>query len=313
MSGNSLDTQASIPRYPLRLSRVGLRGVRKPLEILRPDRVAQITASFDIFVDLPADRRGSDLSRDSHALASIVDETVVTPVSSFEGVCRTLVDLTMEKHPYSSFGMVRAEGELFLKRGTETRTSCFESYRLFAEATRQKRSSSKAESTTAIGVEVVGMTACPCAMEGCRELLLTSNPNLSTDTLRAIPIISHNQRNRTRLMLTFGEENSQVDVLDLIDIVAEAQSAPTVSVLKRPDEAALVLRAHQNPRFVEDVARMALALCAMRLADLPGETLATVYSESEESIHQHDVRVEHSSLFKEIRAQLAAGQAPRAV
>ena len=47
------------------LHQVGLSGIRKPLTIRRPDRVVTLTATFDLTVDLPSTRKGSDLSRNA--------------------------------------------------------------------------------------------------------------------------------------------------------------------------------------------------------------------------------------------------------
>ena len=79
-------------------------------------------------------------------------------------------------------------------------------------------------------------------------------------------------------------------------------SSPTYEVLKRSDEAKVVLQAHLEPKFVEDVVRTILAKVLERYPDLPDETLVTARSESEESIHKHNAFAERVSTLGDIRA-----------
>ncbi|MCI4373415.1 MAG: GTP cyclohydrolase, FolE2/MptA family, partial [Thermoplasmata archaeon] len=70
------DVHAMSPaRGRLQLRSVGLSGIRKPLSVRRPDRVNVLAATIHLAVDLPADRKGSDLSRNAEILAEIVDRT----------------------------------------------------------------------------------------------------------------------------------------------------------------------------------------------------------------------------------------------
>jgi len=99
------------------------------------------------------------------------------------------------------------------------------------------------------------------------------------------PVISHNQRNISTLMIEVPGLN-EVEANDLIDILEQSFSSPTFEILKRSDEATVVINAHRNPKFVEDVVRDILAKVLERYHDLPDEVKVTVRSESEESIHK---------------------------
>jgi parallel beta-helix repeat protein len=88
---------------------------------------------------------------------------------------------------------------------------------------------------------------------------------------------------------------------DLIGIVEESFSSPTYEVLKRSDEAKVVVHAHQQPRFVEDVVRTILGKLLERYPKLPDDTLVTVRSESEESIHKHNAFAERITTLGEVR------------
>jgi len=102
-----------------------------------------------------------------------------------------------------------------------------------------------------VGVEVQGMTACPCAQETVRNIVSNEVPGFRK-LAGEVPMISHNQRNRTTLMIEVPE-HVEVEADDLIDIVESSISSPTFGILKRKDEGNIVLRAHRNPKFVEDV------------------------------------------------------------
>ena len=113
-------------------------------------------------------------------------------------------------------------------------------------------------------------------------------------------MISHNQRNRTRLLLEFDGDGT-VEVDDLIDAIERAQSSPTYAILKRGDEGRVVLNAHRNPKFVEDVLRDLLASLPERFPNIPDSTVVQATTVSEESIHKYNVEAAHQLTFGELR------------
>ncbi|HKZ48193.1 MAG TPA: GTP cyclohydrolase, FolE2/MptA family, partial [Thermoplasmata archaeon] len=80
------DVQARPAENRFRLTRVGVTGVMKPVQVRRPHRAVTLTATFDVFVDLPADQRGSHLSRNLEAVGELVDDSVRGPVPSLEAL-----------------------------------------------------------------------------------------------------------------------------------------------------------------------------------------------------------------------------------
>jgi GTP cyclohydrolase-4 len=96
-------------------------------------------------------------------------------------------------------------------------------------------------------------------------------------------------------------ERFSVEADDLIGLVEGSQSSPTYEILKRPDEAQVVLDAHRNPKFVEDVVRDLLKKVADSYPDLPDEVAVSVRSESEESIHKHNAVAERITTMGELR------------
>ncbi|MCI4349741.1 MAG: GTP cyclohydrolase MptA [Thermoplasmata archaeon] len=295
------DVHASTPASGhLTLDRVGIEGIRKPLLVQRADRVITLGASFAISVDLPASRKGSDLSRNAELLADTIDWPEASPVASLESACATIARDLLTRHPYASRSEVSGEAEYFLSRGRPGGRASLENFGLFASAV-GSRNGGAVDVRRSIGAEAVGMTACPCAMETARSQLREEFPQLASPELEALPIVSHNQRNRTRLVLELsGVEEVEAD--RLVEAIEAAQSSPTYAILKRADEARVVLDAHRRPKFVEDVVRDLLASIPARFPELSDGDVARVRTTSEESIHKYNVVAEHRATFRELRA-----------
>ena len=114
------------------------------------------------------------------------------------------------------------------------------------------------------------------------------------------PVITHNQRNVCTVIMT-TDDSVSIEADELIDIVNDSFSSPTFEVLKRDDEATVVINAHKNPRFVEDMVRAVLTKIVNRYSGLSDDTLVTVKSESEESIHKHNAFAERTATMGELR------------
>lgn len=247
-----------------------------------------LIVTMDLFVDLPASQKGSHMSRNLELISEIIDQNLQTPVSDLETFCASTAELLLKKHEYATCSEVKGEAEYFLDIIYPSGQKGSEPYKLVAEA-RAKRDG---EMKKLIGVKVIGMTACPCAMEIVRKL----EPY---DKNSSVP--THNQRNIGTLMIEVPQKTRVVDADDLIDIVEKAFSSPTYSILKRKEEAELVLRAHAKPKFVEDVVRDILSAVLTKYKDLPDEVLVIARSESEESIHKHNAFAERVTTLGELR------------
>lgn len=282
------------------LRSVGIDGVRVPLRVRRRDRDVELTAQFSIAVDLPANRKGSDLSRNAQLLAEVTERTAEAPVPSLEAACSGIARELLVRHPYATESSVVASAEYFLRQEFAAGRGSFEDYLLLAEARASRTPSGAVAVRRAIGAEAVGMTACPCAMETCRERLAHDYPLLEDPRLQGLPIVTHNQRNITRLLFE-AEESVEVEADDLLRAITAAQSSPTYAILKRGDEAQVVLNAHRNPKFVEDVVRDLLTDLPKRFPSLPDAVVVRAETRSEESIHKYDVRASHQTTLGELR------------
>ncbi len=295
------DIHALAPaRGQLKLRSVGVSGIRKPLTVHRRGATHTLAVTFEVAVDLPSDRKGSDLSRNAEILAEIVDETATRPAESLENACSSIAAELLRRHAYASEASVRASAEYFLRQGVSESKRSFEDYTLLAEARATRAAGGAVALARAVGAEAVGMTACPCAMETCRERLLREYPRLDDPSLRDLPMITHNQRNRTRLVFEL-DGGGEVEAEEVIAAIEAAQSSPTYAILKRGDEAQVVLAAHRNPKFVEDVLRDLLASLPGRFPRLEDAVAVRASTVSEESIHKYNVEASHRVTFGELR------------
>jgi len=264
------DVQSGPSSSNFKITRVGVTGVKKLVHIKRPDKntASPLVVKMDLFVDLPASQKGSHMSRNLELVSDIIDMNLQKPVSDLESFCATIAKLLLKKHEYATFSEVKAEADYFLERTYPSGKKGLEPYKLLAEA----RANNNGEIKKLIGVKVIGMTACPCAMEVIRKLD------------------------------GYGEKDvPPIDANDLIDIAEQSLSTPTYGILKRREEGQLVFDAHKNPKFVEDVVRDILNTILEKYKELHDDVLVVVRSESEESIHKHNAFAERVTTLGELR------------
>ncbi|WP_246083393.1 GTP cyclohydrolase, FolE2/MptA family [Nonomuraea diastatica] len=147
--------------------------------------------------------------------------------------------------------------------------------------------------TQSVGATII--TACPC-MQGYALIDLVDELGLTAaDGLRLlsrVPIATHSQKGRATLTVRAPDLADLPGHHVLYRALAD-HTVLTQELLKRPDEYALVRRAHLRPQFVEDVARdTAVGLARQLLTtdqDLRRLTIH-VLADSYESIHGHDIQ-----------------------
>lgn len=300
------DVQSHRAARPFRLTRVGVTGVVKPIRVSRGGKANHLVGSFDVFVDLPAQQRGTHMSRNIEAVNRVIDEHVRKETASLEDLASGIAHALLEKHEYAAETEAHVRADYFRERRTpQTQAPTLEKYVLLASAhvaraTQTNRATQGSPEgdveRRTIGVEVIGMTACPCAMEGTRTILAQRGHDVA-----GFPTITHNQRNVATLLVE-TPAGHMVEADDLIDICEASLSAPTFELLKRGDETALVMMAHDHPRFVEDVVREMLHAVVTRYGALPDDALVVARSEAEESIHKHNAYAERTTTLGELRA-----------
>jgi len=291
------DCQSRRVENSFKLTRVGVTGILKPVVVRRHGRDNHLVAEIDVFVDLPSTQRGSHMSRNVEVVTEMVDESVRTRVGSLEQMAANICRELLTRHDYASFAEVRMAADYFLERRPLGGKTSLEPFKLIAKAT-ARRGNGLMKS---IGVEVRGMTVCPCAAETARSIVLENAPGFDK-CAASVPMVSHNQRNKTTLTVEVPV-HVDVEADDLIEIVESSLSSPTYGILKRKDEANMVLRAHRNPKFVEDVVREILGKLLKKYPRLDDSVHVTVRSESEESIHKHNAFAERVTTLGELRSR----------
>ncbi|MFW6142003.1 MAG: GTP cyclohydrolase MptA [Candidatus Saliniplasma sp.] len=289
------DVQNMKAEKRFKITRVGVTGVKKPIVVHRPWGDVTLNAEIDVYVDLPSKQKGSHMSRNVEVTGEVVDKSVREPVDGLENLTAQMCEILLERHEYATYSEVEINADYFLEKKSPKDRSSLENYTIKAKAEAVR----DGELRKYIGVTAVGMNACPCAMETVKNYYVQKYPELE-GSIDKIPFITHNQRNKSTVMMEVPDDE-YIEVNDLIGIIEDSLSSSTHEILKRDDEAAVVIQAHENPKFVEDVVRDILSKLLEKYDHLPDSTHVDVKSESEESIHKHNAFAERVTTFGELR------------
>jgi GTP cyclohydrolase-4 len=186
---------------------------------------------------------------------------------------------------------VRARTTFFLQQTNPGGKPTLESYGLTARVTQKRGGPVRRR----LGVEVIGASACPCAMETARHKFAEMGKPVPDD----IPFITHNQRNVVICEVDLAGD--EIEAADLVALCESSLSAPTYGYLKRGDEGDLVIQSHNDPKFVEDVVREVLHQSMERFPELPESSVIFVSSEAQESIHKHNAYAERRTTLGALR------------
>ncbi len=231
------------------IDKVGVKGLRYPITVKDRAKAVQCTVGlFDLFVSLPHNFKGTHMSRFIEVLNDYHGEI---SMEKFEDI----LDKIKGKLDAKSAHM-NVEFPYFMeKRAPVTGTPGLMSYTCFMRGSLAERFD------LIVGVEVPVTTVCPCS----REISEYG---------------AHNQRGLVRVQLRFRKF---FWIEEIIEIVESSVSSEVYSMLKRPDEKFVTEKAFDNPMFVEDVVRAALA----RLREKNNFPWYRIEAENFESIHNH--------------------------
>lgn len=284
------------------LSRVGIQGLKRPVKIIRPEREVILIPTFDISVNLPAEQKGSHMSRHVEVIHRAVDQAIGKKNDSVERLVERIARELLSSHEYATYADVKLKADYFMNKTSPDDRKVVENYKLIAEARIDRDGDDPWRS---LGVEVYGMSACPCAMENVRVLMKEELRSRGVDedrisVLDMIPVPTHNQQNRAYVEIGM-KGDMDIEAEDLIELVERNLSSPTYEILKRKGEAEIVLNAHRNPKFVEDIVRDIIDNFLDVYRNLPDDAILHVRSISEESIHKHEAFAERISALGELR------------
>jgi len=235
----------------LPIDKVGVRGLRIPLQVRDKARVFQNTvATVGMFVDLPQEFKGTHMSRFVEVLNSHGSEVHVENIPDMLRL--------MQQRLKSTNAHLELEFPYFLvKHAPVTGKEGVVDYNVRFDA----------------------------SMEGdCFDILMTVQTTLTTlcPCSKAISRYgAHNQRGVATVQIRSREVVWIEDVIALCEL---SGSSEMYSLLKREDEKAVTERAYENPVFVEDLVRN----IAQRLNADPGIHWYRVEAENQESIHNHN-------------------------
>jgi GTP cyclohydrolase-4 len=303
------DVQATRSEVAINLSRVGVTNVKKLVKVARPNkRPIILISTFNMYVDLPSDRRGANLSRNFEVIDEVLEEMVKSPVYEIEDLCGEVARRLLKRHEYATRSEVHMDSELIVKRKTpHTEMQSQKVVKVFAKAVAQR--GENIDVRKVIGAEVVGITACPCAQEIMRasaeeELHRLEIPQQKIDAfLGKIPMATHNQRGRGIISVeTSG--SYEVPLNTIIGIIERSMSTMSYELLKRGDEYEVVKSAHENPKFVEDCVRDMAKNVINDFGKLPDDAIVKIKQINEESIHQHNAFAELSTTMGQLRSEI---------
>jgi GTP cyclohydrolase-4 len=305
------DIQANKPKIPINLTRVGVTNVKKLVAVKRKDkRPVMLISTFDIFVDLPSDRKGANLSRNFEAVDEVLEKAVNMPVYEIEQLCSDVALNLLVRHEYATRAEVHLKSEYVIKRESpSTKMECQEVVEIFAEAKASREDAGNISITKLIGAEVVGMTACPCAQEIMTDNARKQLEEIGVDNrkiaefLHRVPMATHNQRGRGIISIEVASDDF-ISLEKVISIIERSMSSSVFELLKRSDEAMVVQTAHKNPKFVEDCVRTMAQNVVKEFKDLPDDAIVTIKQINEESIHRHNAFAERVATMGELRNEI---------
>ncbi len=244
------DVQSSPDLRHLPIDKVGIKDIRHPVLVKdRSQGVQHTIASFNMYVELPHNFKGTHMSRFVEILNS---HDMEISVESFKDMLAE-----MSRRLEADTGHIEMSFPYFLMKSAPV--SGVKSLMDYHVAFIGEIHGSRDVMTIKVVVPVTSL--CPCSKE-------------------ISDYGAHNQRSHVTLTV---RTNTFVWIEDLIDLVEKQASCQLYGLLKRPDEKYVTEKAYENPKFVEDMVRdVAAKLNADERIDA-----YVVESENFESIHNH--------------------------
>ena len=296
------DVQKGVPEVPLFLGRVGVTGLERIIRLETEGKISLFYATMDLFVDLDGARAGVHMSRFSEILEQAAEDAAGSVAPDIETMAERLASSVMERQE-ALRSEVRIKAHFPLKKHAPISGKTTQEIYNFIGISACDGNVCR----TISGVEVDGLTVCPCAQDMVRahsKGLLISQGYGEEEAERIVdvlPLASHNQRGRATLMIggagTIRAEN-------LVHLAEASMSSEIYELLKRPDEFFVVNKAHSNPRFVEDVVREMLRNVVEVSPDLPDGVFVLARQENFESIHRHNAFAERAALLGDLRREM---------
>jgi GTP cyclohydrolase I len=244
------DVQSTPDRRHLSIDKVGIKAIRHPVRVADKSGGVQHTiATFNMYVDLPHNFKGTHMSRFVEILNSHEREI---SVESFECILREMVDRLEAKA-----GHIEMNFPYFISKSAPI--SGVESLLDYDVTFVGEIENGSYQFTMKVVVPVTSL--CPCSKKISERG-------------------AHNQRSHVTVT---ARTHDFVWIEEIVRYVEENASCELYGLLKRPDEKFVTERAYDNPKFVEDMVRDV----ASRINLDARIDAYIVESENFESIHNH--------------------------
>lgn len=243
------DVQSSADRRNIAIQRVGVKSITHPVMVAAPRGPQPSVANITMTVGLPADQKGTHMSRFLALLAETGE-----PLSAHvlrDLMARMLVRLEAIE------GTIELRFPYFVRKAAPV--SGVES--LMDYQVRFVADASNGTTTVTQEVVVPVMSLCPCSK-------------------KISDYGAHNQRSHVTIAAQLGADLS---LDEQIRIAEQSASCELWGLLKRADEKYVTERSYDNPKFVEDLVRDV----AVALNHEPRVLAYRVEAENFESIHNH--------------------------
>jgi GTP cyclohydrolase I len=251
------DVQSHSDARQLAIDRVGIRGLRYPIRFADGGDEPQATvATFGAYVALPANRKGTHMSR----LVALIDEWR-EPLSL--PTLPALLDALLVRLDADA-GRIDIDFPWFVRKlAPVSGVQSMMDYEV------------KLRADAAAGSRIVTATIVVPVMSLCPSSKAIADYG------------AHNQRSHLSLTLR-PLAGAQVSLAAWVRVAEEEASCELYGLLKRSDEKFVTERAYERPRFVEDLVRAVAARLAgdVRIAGF------SVAAENFESIHNHSAYAE---------------------
>ena len=232
------------------INKVGIKDIRHPVRVRDRSEGEQHTiASFNMYVNLPHDFKGTHMSRFVQILNNHEREI------SVESFKQMLVEMAERLEAHS--GHIEMSFPYFVNKTAPA--SKVQSLLDYDVTFIGEVHDGKTDMQIKVIVPVTSL--CPCSK-------------------KISDYGAHNQRSHVTVTATINEF---IWVEELIDLIEQQASCELFGLLKRPDEKIVTERAYDNPKFVEDMVRDVAAQLNLEKR----VSAYVVESENFESIHNH--------------------------
>jgi GTP cyclohydrolase IB len=250
-AGKLHDKQSECDHRDLRVDKVGVRGLRFPIQVRDKARSVQNTvATIGMFVDLPKEFKGTHMSRFIEVLNA---HGSIIHVENINEILHAL-----QKKFHAAISHLEIEFPYFMvKKAPVSGGESVMDYTARFDAT-----ACGSDIDFVLTVKVNVTTLCPCSKSIAKHG-------------------AHNQRGEVTVAI---RSTKPVWIEDVVAMIESSASSELFALLKRQDEKAVTERAYKNPVFVEDLVRNV----ALKLNADARVRWYKVEAENFESIHNHN-------------------------